>query len=525
MTAHSEKRRLGYLIAGSAEHLRAAFCKYKREIRVFFFVFAMFSPLFLFALPHYASDSYVILGHMSDHARAFLGSFRFFGALLIRVRALFGEPVSFPLPDAAFYVLILSLSVAALSLFLEKSCRLTGLPLRLTALFAVCTSAVNVSAGSVLCFPECIFVSGVGFFCCFSALIVFFGAKKRGWRYLLGGALLIAAVGVYQQFLSVFILYAALIVTARRLSEDETDGPAAALVSYLEAAVFVAASSALYYLLAKGAQKLSGIAPNPRASLHAASVLEGIRYYVAEQRSVLGGEGLFRTGMLRVGFYALFLFWAVSALTYLIRNRREMRGGRLVKTLLLLLAPPFAYWFAFLPGFVSDSRNVRVILAVFAAFALFGVSGAVMAGRKTAAWAFALLLCFVFVLQMGKTVEMFSDEVVTNAVEQTLARQYLQEIERYEAREGQTVERIAFHFDGHPDCNRSMHLSGGGPDALGCDWGVSGLFRFVSGGRYFQAEMLSDEAYARIFADADFKVFDPQTQMVFSGDTLYLSVY
>ena len=98
-----------------------------------------------------------------------------------------------------------------------------------------------------------------------------------------------------------------------------------------------------------------------------------------------------------------------------------------------------------------------------------------------------------------------------------MTRLCLNEIDRYESETGNTVNTIVFGADQNP-----------GPvagNAFAADWGVAGIFDFVSGGRVFHAQKISEEEQTKHFQNKDWTDYVPDEQMVFEDDTLYLCIW
>ena len=477
-------------------------------------------PLLCFGFPHFTADSYLVAADYAIHENAFLGAFRYFGALLIRLRTALSDPVRAPLPDALFFVLLTALSVTALTLTVCAAGRLRG-----TLCFAVVDLSVLIAAANfflidVLCFPEDIFLTACGIFLCFSALIVFFREKGSAWiRYPIAGLLLVAATAVYQQFLTVFLVFAFLLLALRLLREPSVTVKKAFFV-YLGFACFTAVCAAAYYGIGIGVQKLLGVSPNPRAALSAAGVLDGIRYYLTHQRGILGGKGYFETPLLRRCFEALALLWGISVLLRLKKRKFDLR------TALILPVFPLGYAAVFLVGAISEPGGVRVIMGLFSVFALFAVGALALSGRsRPLACCLAALLVLVFGLNIYKDLETYAKQATVNANELVLARQYLGEIERYEAETGETVRNVVFCADDAADAVAPPAMGKTGASALTYDWGVSGILHFVSGGRGFSVRACTDAEKEAFFGGKNWTYYVPSEQLRFEKDTLYFCLY
>ena len=468
-------------------------------------------PLLCYGLKHYMSDSYLVAYHYDWHLSAFVGACRYFGALLIRVWTALFDPVKSPLMDAVIFILFSAAAVTLLSRLLFRKLGLRGGVYLAAADLAALVSVANVFLCNVLCFPECIFPLSVAVLFCFCAVYVYFCETLSPWvRLPVSGALLICCTAVYQQFLTIFAVYA-LLLTALELIRSEDAAAKTALIAYLKLFLFAFVCTAVYYAVGVGVQKAMHIGSNPRAAFTAQSILDNVKYYLTHQRGILGGKGLFETNLLRRSFEALALLWLAGAALYLRRHKIT------AKTVLAFLAFPAAYACVFFVGVISDPGGVRVIMALFSVFALLGVSAMALSQSRKLACCLIALLLFVFSLNTYKNLQAFYSLSALNAREIPLTKQYLYEIDRYEAETGITVTSVVFGGDAAPgEC---------AGNAYAADWGAAGILDYVSGGRLFNVRYLTEEERSRYFGDRDWTVYLPEEQLVFEGDTLYLCVY
>ena len=84
----------------------------KRFLLVFLFNLLALSPLIIFSHVHYSIDTYAIqLTEGAEHINNFLGSYRYFGALVYYLFSLLGlNPTINSLPDTLFYIFVVAIS-------------------------------------------------------------------------------------------------------------------------------------------------------------------------------------------------------------------------------------------------------------------------------------------------------------------------------------------------------------------------------------------------------------------------------
>ena len=485
--------------------------KLKSYIIIYLANAVLLLPLMCFAFPHYTSDSYLLAFHYDWHVNAFLGAYRYVGALFIRLWTSFADPIADPFWDMVVFILFSALAITVLSfLFFGELQQRSKLLFAVTDL-AVVISVANFFLCNILTFPESIFPVACGVLLCFLGVFVYFHSSLCALlRYPLAGLLLICCTAVYQQFLTMFIIFSILMLVLRAVNKDQTSTKEV-FFGYLRFVLFTGLCTVTYYIIGIGLQNVLQIESNPRAAFSMQSILDGIKYYLTHQRGILNGKYQLRTNLLRRCFESLVLLWGISGIVYLRKNRLSL------KTALVFLAFPVGYASVYLVGVISEHDGVRVIMGLFSIFALFGISALALSRSRKLACVMLALFLFVFCLNTYKNIQVFYNLTAVNTQEISLTRLYLYEIDRYESETGNTVNTIVFGADPNP-----------GPfaeNAFAADWGVAGIFEFVSGGRIFQAQKITEDAHTKYFRNKDWKDFVPDEQLVFEDDTLYLCIW
>ena len=477
------------------------------------------APLICYAQTHFAVDSYGLAYHYDVHSASFLGAYRYVGALLIRLWTLFFDPIRNPTADVIVFLVVAALSVAALSATIIKILELKSFLGYIVAVASVLISVINVWAVNILTFPECIVLYAFGIMFCFFAVICYFYEKIGKWRFPLSGLLLICSIAIYQQFVSIFMIYTLLLIGAELMLSKEKSAKKA-LERYLSLLAFLLVCFIVYFAVGYVLRQGAGLGANPRAEFSFAGFVESLKYYVSHQRYLLRGKNFFNSNILRRCYEILGLIWIVAVVCGLFKN------GFSVKTLIVLLTFPAAYAAAYLPGLISTHDGVRVVMGLFSVFALFAIGSLAFYRRRWIALCLALLLVFVYGLNIRRDIVMLTEQLSVNADEIALTQKYLDEIKRYEQSGGVEVKTVVFCCDGHIDYLTEKPTGIILMYTLETDWGLAGLLEYVSRGeRGFAVIMKTPQELSDLFGETDFSEYDPAAQLRFEGDTLYLCIY
>ena len=169
----------------------------------------LISPCLIFGGSNFTNDSYIILNDGANvHISSSIGNFRYFGAFIYKILSLLNHnPILNSTLDIIFYVILVP---AILSLVLTefKKCLETDDIISLAAIdVCVLLSIYNIWFCNILSFPECIVITAIGITLCFSSLIILIHSKNILY-YIFSAILLVLSTAVYQQFISVFAIFA-----------------------------------------------------------------------------------------------------------------------------------------------------------------------------------------------------------------------------------------------------------------------------------------------------------------------------
>ena len=442
------------------------------------------------------------------HINSFLGSLRYFGAFIYYVIESIGhDAITNPHVDIVFFVLAVSVVVSIFSIYIYNCINRNNILYFLVVDFSILITVVNVWFTNILTFPECISITAIGLCFCFVSLMLYFNSKKF-YQYVISSIFLICAIAVYQQFVSVFIIYAVLIVGIKMIN-DQHDTMEQNLKKYAKLLVFVAISSVVYYVLGKIIISCIGLEPNERISLTVSTVLENINFFTKYHLSYLKGRGMVNSGVLALYYFIVALLWLVSLVTY---TKKTKNVG---KAILLFVSYVVAYSSAYLPGLVSTSKGTRTMCALFSVFALFSLGALTMLDKKMLKSVLCGIIVLVFVMNIYQTLDMASEQIAVNTKEIDYVNTIVYEIHKYEKDSEKTVQKIGVCYDENADMNCETLYTG---------YSVEALLRLQLN-RNVEFVDTPDTVYKDNFAGKDWQFYDSDEQLIFIDDTLYLCVY
>ena len=482
----------------------------EHKIKLLFLNILALFPLICFILPHYSVVSYEIERDYIKHIDDFLGSMRYFGALIIKLWTSLFDPITDPRIDIIVYIVLTALITTAFSIFLLRKLEAEDKWSLTIINTSVILSVANVWINDILTFPECIFLLSIGNILCFSSIMVYYEKKiKAAVRYPAAGLLLICATAVYQQYLVVFIIYAVLISGSEVVGNADCSKKKAVL-TYVRLIVFGIVSELIYFEVGKWIQTVLGVKPNSRIAFSLDTITQNIQYFLTHQHSFLKGRGFFNTEELTLSYALVALVWLVALVLFVRKNKAFFQCA------LYVLSCSTAYCSSYFMGLISTSRGTRTMFGLFSVFALFSVGTVRLLNKRVIKCILSIVLVLLYGLNMIKTVEMSVNQYQTNSVDIANAKIYVNEIEKYEARNNITVSRVLFC----KDANSDMGIN----SALCYADSVGSVLYFVSG-RNFQVSEMSENQYRQSFSSHDWKQCDPTEQMVFDQDTVYICVY
>lgn len=480
----------------------------KRFLLVFLFNLFSLSPLIIFSHIHYSIDTYGLIDNWAN-AEWYIGSFRYFGAVITSIISLTGHnPIENPTLDIVFYIIISAFITTLLALYLFKllKCKNKLFVIAIVE-FSLLITIVNVWYSNILTFAECIAFDAVGLLFCFLAIYIYSSRISLVSR-VIASVLFICSAACFQQFIPIFSIYIILILCIKQ-SQTDRKSIIELLLFYLKPFLFIVINSALYYLIGVVIQKILNITPNPRASMSLQTVIDNINYFIRQQHSFLKGRGFFSSEVLTICYIIVFVVFIVSLFLYWKKNHQT------AKTVFIGLSFVAAYICAYLPGLVSTSHGTRTICALFSVFALFAIGAVALNHNRIISTVLICTLFLVFSLNVFKTVEMGIYQIVGNTKEATYADNIAYAIDKYEQTNKMSVTFIGIAYDKHGDTDA---------EALYVDYAIEPLLQMHVGKDIKYVEV-PDNVINTYFIDKDWTSYDAEEQIVFDKNIAYICVY
>ena len=469
------------------------------------------SPIMIYGGQNFSIDSYGIVLDYNTHLNAFIGSYRWFGAFVYKLYydMFKHNPILDSTIDCVVYIVFVATIVLCLSYtiysLINKKNALTYVIINLSVLISV----LNVWFCDILSFPECVFITAIGVFLCFSALIVFIKIPNiKG--YILSGLLIILSTGVYQQFLFVFTIYIVAICSFYIVKNKETTLKQLFL-RYTKPVVLIIISGGLYFAIGKIAQLVLDVEPNSRVALSISSIIENCFYFAKNQHSYLKGRGFFDSELLTICFLVIGFIWFVFTIVDWKKNKNTL------KTIALWLSYAAAYISAYAPGILSTSHAARAMFALFTVFSLFVIGTLVATDSKCVKVVLCSILCVVLVANTSVFIEREINQKKQNEVDRIWAEQIIDKIDEYED-ENQEITQIYFCFDSQTDI--AIYTE----SAVLHDYSLHSMINYYSD-RGFKAKEMSPEEKQKYFNNKEWTTLNTDEQMIFIEDILYLCCY
>lgn len=496
--------------------LKLKICRIRnRYVCVWLINLLAFLPLLVFGGQNFSIDSYGIMLNSKDHIEAFIGSFRWFGALIYRIFTLSGHnPIMNSTLDIVLFIVLVSgvvtVSVVQVIDILEKNDLLTYIIIDLGFMISV----VNVWFCNILSFPECIFLTGIGIVLCFGAVIVYINSKNA-WHYLVSAVLLVLATGVYQQCISVYTVLVVSVCSIRVLKKKEhTFGEL--LWHYIKPALLIVVSGGVYLLIGKFVQVICDIESNSRVVFSLNIILENVIYFISNQHSYLKGRGFFTTEILTCCYLLIGGIWFILLLFYW-KKTKDTLEVMFIGTVYLL-----AYIATYLPGILSTSHAARAMFAVFSIFIMFSAGIIALTKNKLIKGKVMLVLLVVFFVNTVRVIDCEMSLKKQNEIDKVWCEQILNEIEIYELQSGVKIEEIMFCHDAEHDMKVTENSYG--ESAVLAEYSLRSMFRYY-GERDFKVTEVSKEEKTEYFGEKDWKSYSMEEQLMFEENTLFLCCY
>lgn len=483
----------------------------KKDFMFILFNAVLLLPVLVYSGQNFSIDSYGIMMDKQVHISAFIGSLRWFGAFVYDAYYFLfrHNPIVNSTIDCIIFVLLVAVSIFFLTRKLSELLRDNGILSTLIIDISVVVSVINVWFLDILSFPECIFISTIGFVLCFFAIGLFISAKKL-WHYVVVSLLLILSTGIYQQYICIFTIYIVAICGVSVIKESKRT-IIELLDVYLKPVILILVSGVVYFAIGKLIQNIFEITPNSRIALNISSIIENCLYYARNQHSYLKGRGFFDTEILTICFLLTGAIFGFLLIREWIKNRNSL------KTAVLGLSFICAYCSAYLPGILSTSHSHRAMFALFAIFALFSVIILSNSDKRVIKIILIAILAVVFCANVIVSVQSEIKLKKQNAADKVWCEQIIKEIEDYERTE-QNINNIYFCYDSNVDI--AVYTQ----SAVTQKYSLSAMINLFAE-REFVVKEMSDVDKNNYFPDKEWDILNTQEQIVFVEDTMFLCCY
>ena len=462
---------------------------------------------------HYATDTYQNLYTSNAGWQLTVGRYSIYFLACVLEKA----GISLVVFQRQFMLLAIAVLAFASVLFFKLADFSGKLSLKTAVLdAAVILCFVNVFSTELYLFPEYAFYYALGTASAVAAVYLIFQDKILYLAAAFG--LMVLSLGFYQANISIFLIG----VTGfawikkedflKRFSSALVIGGVASILNIFLQAFFV--KIGLADKTARNAQiSLETIFGNIKTIL--------FDKWQGQKRIIWDGADLLPSGAL-----AGFLLLIFLVLLYCLVKQGKNAGDLAVAVLLAV----FMYVCAYAPHLIAGSvwLSPRSIAAVFffaAVMAIMALSAA-DSFRLPCKVASLAIIAF-FALNDWAVQGIIVNHFATNKIDQNYARDIYKQIEAYERENHILVTRIAPVNDAIPlwknhfvqyysfNMNERSFMN---------DWSDVTLINFVSG-RHFEKVPMDEAVYQTYFQDKDWDYYDPEGQLVFSGDTLYWCKY
>lgn len=508
----------------------------EQEKLTFGSIFTVQSILFvmiygIMLIPRFSTDSYAVFFYTNSSLNGILELGRTGTYFLDRILLALGvNSVTLSPLFTAVFILTLSWSASMLLSLLKPAFHRPNLLTLLFLEFGVLLAYANIY------FAELFFFSDVALMYTFAVLFLTLALILFFHRFRIAGTILALvclylSLSFYQAFLGFFMIFGSMLILIRHdiSGTPWTKQNAKPLFLDFLRLIVVGGGGSGANVLVLGFLTTIGFTSSRGPALHMADILNSIQqtsgqflyYYPAGYPNYLPGS--------------LKIIFILSSLILLCLLEDSFSSGReyypfssVIITFLVLFA---GFLSAFAPHFIAKSVWVtpRSICSFFAIFTVMAVVIAYNHSRNGKAMPFAgtvvvlLFLAVNIVCIQGIAL----DQMEVNRQDKREAEEIIQLIQEYEKESGQRVDTISWRRDSqyirtHPGIQYTfmdMNIRAGARA-----WSLVGCIGYYAG-RQFRSENMPDEILAAYFPGQEWDCFQPEEQIRFEGNKMYLMVY
>ena len=469
----------------------------------------LLSSLLVFGGENYSIDSYRVIarGGIETEWKWHFGQLVFLNGI---ISLFFGAIGHNPIENATFdiisFVIILSVCSAFFANRIAKKFNLKDASKIIITNLCFIISFANIWYCNTISFPECVFLCAINIIP-FTYIIIKFLNIKNVKDYVVCGIMLVLLFLCWKLNVTLFVIYIIGIISAQLIIRGEKSFKGIFL-SLLKPAIMVLCSTVVYFLIATTINKLCDVIINSRVSVSIDTFIRQSRFYFGHAHSFLKGRGFFSSELLTICWLVIGILWLISVIKYSKKHRNITLG------LFLAVAVVASYFFAHAPLLLADSHSFRGLYPLFSLFFVFSIAIIIAENSKIIRAVALCVMCVLVVSNIWVSVDKEIDQKIANSFDEQYAESVLYAINEYEKDTGNTILKIAQCYDLQEDY---------GGVVAGDDNCFPTILQFISGKEYDMINM--PDKVSEQFANKNWSVWDPDEQMIFDGDTLYLCVY
>ncbi len=497
----------------------------KTRIVLLFFNFTLhLIAFFLFFGTRFSVDSYGAYmkgGYLFD---SMVSNYRFTGAVIIKLLEQIGRnPVANDTLEILLYCVITSFVTATLSWMLIKKIQRIGLWEKACIGLGVLMTVLHVIMGSQVSFPECVLINTAGMLFCFLS-ICFLEKKRTVLHAVISGILLVIAIGTFQFYLELFLLYSGLFamiqILQNRKEQNKRDVIRYTVRELLYPLCVFLISLCIYYLIARLTLRITGIQGTDRTGLSLHTIISNIRFYLINQHKYLSWTKYFSGEYMTICAALLCGLWCLSLW------RAKRRGVSNRQLVLCAVWSGLIYVSMYFLPVISSVHSYRAMGGVMGIY-LIATTGILLFNRDSqyASKFLSVILTCALVLNITGIIRHESNLIRTNEIDEAWANDILQFVYQYEEDQDTVVSKIAFCEDEHPTTSY-LSYSYTGP-AMAASWArkeILNVFKNPDHELFTQTEM-NQEIYRAHFAGKDWDKKLINEQVVIQGDTVFICCY
>lgn len=504
-------------------------------VRIFAVQIILFFAIYgIMLIPRFSTDSYSVffstgngLGHYLTLGRTST-YFLYWALLALDVNSVTLSPIF-----TAVFILTVAWSAAVLlSLLKPYFLNLNWLTLLLLE-FGIVLSYANLYFAELYFFSDVILM--YTFALCFLtlALILFFH-RNQIIGTISALVCLYLSLGFYQAFLGFFIIFGSMLVLVRHnLPETQWKKQTAKpLLLDLLRLIAVGGGSSITSVLVMGLLASMGFINSRGASLRVSDIFNSIRQMIFQFDYYYPmGYPSYLTGPSKIIFILsgpVLLCMLASSFAMKNRKRKHYPYLSAAITLAILFC---GFLSVFAPHFVSQSvwMTPRSICSFFAVFtAIVVVIGCNYTHiERSMPWAETAVVLILLAVNIVGIQGIALDQIKINRQDRAEAEEIVRRIQDYESESGQSVDTISWRPDSrytwtYPEIKYTfmdMNVRAGARS-----WSLINCINFYAG-RQFDSETMPDEIWAANFMGQEWNAFQPEEQIRFDGNKMYLMVY